>query len=147
MLENGRARTVKTTFSRETSVDIHIAASPEIVWEILARAGDYPRWNPTIVSLSGEIAEGDTIRLKSTLDPKRTFKLKIKELNRPTKLVWGDGQGNRVFTITRNNGGSSFSMTEKIGGLLFPLYGGMIPSFDDSFELFAASLKKAAESK
>jgi len=37
-------------------------------------------------------------------------------------------------------------MTEKIGGLLFPVYGRFIPPFDDAFEQFAADLKKEAES-
>ena len=37
-------------------------------------------------------------------------------------------------------------MVEKIGGLLYPLFARMIPSFDQSFEQFAADLKKTAES-
>jgi hypothetical protein len=36
-------------------------------------------------------------------------------------------------------------MTEKIGGLMFPMYAKYIPSFDESFEQFAADLKKEAE--
>jgi hypothetical protein len=36
-------------------------------------------------------------------------------------------------------------MTERIGGPLFPLFAGMIPSFDESFETFAADLKREAE--
>ena len=36
-------------------------------------------------------------------------------------------------------------MRENIGGPMFPLFAGMIPSFDEFFEQFAADLKKAAE--
>ncbi len=36
-------------------------------------------------------------------------------------------------------------MTERIGGPLFPLFAGMIPSFDESFDKFASDLKKEAE--
>jgi len=36
-------------------------------------------------------------------------------------------------------------MSEKIGGLMFPLYGSMIPPFDESFEKFANDLKKESE--
>ena len=36
-------------------------------------------------------------------------------------------------------------MTEKIGGLMFPMYAKMIPSFDQSFEQFASDLKKESE--
>jgi hypothetical protein len=36
-------------------------------------------------------------------------------------------------------------MTERVGGPLFPLFAGMIPSFDESFDRFTADLKKEAE--
>ena len=89
---------------------------------------------------------GEKINLKSTLDPKRTFKLKVKDLEVGKKLVWGDAMGNREYTIDNNQkGGVIFSMSEKIGGPLFPLFAKMIPSFDSSFEKFAADLKKEAE--
>ena len=144
--QNGRATTVKTPFSRETSVSIDINADATIVWALLTKSSDYPRWNSTVTSIEGNIRQGDSIKLKSTLDAKRTFKLQVKEFVPEKKLVWGDGQGNRVYTITQQGQGKVlFSMTEKIGGFMFPLYGGMIPPFDASFEQFAKDLKKEAE--
>ena len=142
----GKATTTKTTFSRETSVSTTISADPAIVWALLTRASDYPRWNSTVTSLKGEIKEGATLELKSTLDEKRTFKLKVKEFVPEKRLVWGDAQGSRVYTIDKGTEGVvHFSMTEKIGGPIFPLFANMIPSFDESFEKFAADLKKEAE--
>ena len=144
--ENGKASTVKKTFSRETTVSTTINADPAIVWALLTNASDYPRWNTTIVSIEGHIAPGETIRLKSILDPKRVFKLKVKEAEPEKKLVWGDAMGSRVYTITKTGIGTvEFSMTEKIGGPLFPLFAGMIPSFDESFTQFAACLKAESE--
>ena len=143
---NQKATTIKNTFSRETSVSASIAADPAIVWALLTHAADYPRWNSTVISIKGEIKAGETIELKSTLDEKRTFKLKIKEFVPEKRLVWGDSQGSRVYTLEKTPGGTLFAMTEKIGGPLFPLFAGMIPSFDESFEKFAADLKKEAES-
>ncbi|NJN42071.1 MAG: SRPBCC domain-containing protein [Flammeovirgaceae bacterium] len=144
--QSGKASTVKTTFHRETSVRIEIEADPAVVWALLTKASDYPRWNSTVTSIEGNIALGEKIKLKSTLDAKRTFKLKVKEFDVERKLVWGDGQGERTYTITKNkNGTLTFSMTEKIGGLMFPLYAPMIPSFDQSFEQFANDLKKESE--
>lgn len=146
MAQNGKATTVKTTFHRETSVSIEIKAEPAIVWALLTKASDYPRWNSTVTSIEGNIGLGEKINLKSTLDAKRTFKLKVKEFEVEKKLVWGDAQGSRVYTITNNgNGTITFSMTEKIGGLMFPMYAKMIPSFDSSFEQFAIDLKKESE--
>ena len=144
--QNAKATTVKTTFSRETSVNIDIQADVAVIWALLTNASDYPRWNSTVVAIEGEIALGQTIKLKSILDAKRTFKLKVKEYEAESRLVWGDGQGNRTYLLTdAGNGTVTFSMNEKIGGLMFPLYAKYIPPFDASFEQFAVDLKKEAE--
>lgn len=145
-LQVGKAVTRKTTFSRETTVSVNIEADPSIVWALLTHVSDFPRWNSTVVSLTGEIKEGGVIELKSTLDEKRTFKLKVKEFIPQQRLVWGDAMGSRVYTLSKGTGSkTSFTMTEKIGGPLFPLFAKYIPSFDQSFEQFTADLKKEAE--
>ena len=145
--QEGKAVTTRTTFSRETSIHTTILADPAIVWALLTRASDVSRWNSTVVSIKGDIKPGETIELKSTLDEKRTFKLKIKEFVPEKRLVWGDSQGSRVYTIDRGAGnGVLFTMSEKIGGPLFPLFARYIPPFDESFEHFAADLKREAES-
>ncbi len=144
--QNGKATTTKTTFSRQTEVSIKIKSDPEIVWALLTKASDYPRWNSTVTSIEGEIALGKQIKLKSILDAKRTFKLKVKEFEPSKRLAWGDGMGTRVYTISKNGDGIvGFSMSEKIGGLMFPLFAKMIPPFDQSFEQFASDLKKESE--
>ncbi len=144
--QNGKAATTTKTFSRETAVSIDIKADAAVVWQLLTSAVDYPRWNSTVISIEGRIAEGEKIRLKSTLAPNRTFKLKIRDVKPNVRLVWGDGQGTRVYTLTnRGNDTTNFSMDEKIGGCMFPLYAKHIPQFDQSFEQFAADLKKEAE--
>ena len=144
---DGKATTTKSIFSRETSVSTTIHADPSIVWALLTNAADIPRWNSTVTSIKGNIRAGEKIELKSTLDDKRTFKLRVKEFVPEKRLVWGDAQGSRVYTIDKGAGnGVRFTMTEKIGGPLFPLFAGFIPSFDESFERYAADMKKEAES-
>jgi uncharacterized protein YndB with AHSA1/START domain len=146
MTTQGKATTIKKTFSRETSISTTIQAEPSIVWALLTNASDFPRWNKTVVSIEGNIAKGEKIRLKSTLDPKRTFKLAVKTFEPNQQLAWGDGKGTRVYSLTpQGNGKLNFSMTEKIGGLMFPMYAKYIPSFDESFEQFATCLKNEAE--
>ena len=143
---NGKAVTVKKTFSRETCVSITIQATPAAVWALLTHATDYPRWNSTIISIEGNINLGETIKLKSTLDHKRVFKLTVKEFEANKRLAWGDGKGTRVYTLMDNGDGTiAFSMTEKIGGFMYPMYAKYIPPFDASFEQFALDLKKEAE--
>ena len=94
--------------------------------------------------------EGNKIKLKSVVDEKRTFKLKVKEMIPEQKMVWSDGaapffQGVRNYTLSKTSDGCVFEMREKLGGLMFPMAAGSIPPFDASFEQFAADLKKEAE--
>jgi uncharacterized protein YndB with AHSA1/START domain len=143
---NGKAITTKKTFSRETAVSIDIQADKSIIWALLTNANDFPRWNSTVISIQGEIAAGKKIKLKAKLDPKREFNLKVKELESENRLVWGDAMGNRVFTLKSiGKDLTNFSMVEKIGGPLFPLFASMIPSFDEAFENYALDLKNEAE--
>ncbi|MEL6636174.1 MAG: SRPBCC domain-containing protein [Bacteroidota bacterium] len=143
----GVASTVKKTFSRSTTIHQHIAADAATVWTLLTTAADYARWNSTIVSIEGQIGLGEKIQLKSTLDPSRTFKLKVKEWIPQQKLVWGDGLGQRTYLLKVQESGLRFTMTEKIGGLMFPLFASKIPPFDESFEQFTADLKREAEAQ
>lgn len=145
MAQNGKASTIKKTFSRTTSIQIQINSDVSSVWNLLTNASEYPKWNSTIVSIEGKIALGEKIKLKSTLDTSRVFKLKVKEFVPNEKLVWGDALGERTYSLTKGDSGILFSMTEKIGGFMFPLFASKIPSFDESFEQFAADLKMAAE--
>lgn len=143
---NGKAVTTKKTFSRETAISIDIQANKSIIWALLTNANDYPRWNSTIISIEGNIADGEKIKLKSTLDPKRVFKLSVKEFKPDDRLVWGDSMGKRIYTLkTIGSGLTNFSMNEKIGGPIFPLFSRMIPPFDQSFEQYVNDLKKEAE--
>lgn len=140
------ASTVKTTFSRETSVSTDIQADASTIWALLTNASDVPRWNSTVVSIEGEIKPGATIKLRSTLDEKRVFKLKVKAFQPPQRLAWGDAMGTRVYELKQVDANTTrFSMTEKIGGLLFPLFSRFIPPFDDAFDQFTADLKAEAE--
>jgi uncharacterized protein YndB with AHSA1/START domain len=143
---NGKAVTTKKIFSRETAVRVEIQSDASILWALLTNASDFARWNSTIVYLEGEIKQGGKIRLTSTLDPKRVFKLTVKQAMPEERLVWGDAMGTRVFELGKSGKGAThFTMTEKIGGPIFPLIARMIPPFDQSFEQFASDLKREAE--
>ncbi|NAS13316.1 SRPBCC domain-containing protein [Poritiphilus flavus] len=145
-ISNGRAVTTRNIFSRETVVRIDILADRGILWALLTNGSDLPRWNSTVISLEGDIRKGEKIRLRSTLDPKRVFKLKVTEFEPESAMIWGAAMGKRVFKLkTLGNGTTNFFMSEKIGGPLFPLFSGMIPPFDESFEQFAKDLKKESE--
>jgi hypothetical protein len=132
-------------------VSRHIDAPADRVWDLLTDAAGYRDWNRAVVSIEGTIAKGNTVSLVSIANPKRTFKLGVTEAVRPTRLVWSDGmplglfKGERTFRLEALDGATEFSMTEDYTGLLAGLFTKAIPDLTPSFELFADSLKSAAE--
>lgn len=131
-----------------------IEAAPESIWALLTDAGNYPEWNPSVIGIEGKIAPGETIRLTSTVNPKRAFKLKVDTFTPPRSMVWADGmplglfKGVRTYTLTpRDNGTTEFAMEEVFSGLLEPLISKSIPDLSESFEQFADGLKSAAEAQ
>lgn len=142
------AKTTRRFFSRETEVEVDIHAAAATVWALLTDGAAYPRWTSTVVSLEGKIAVGERLKLRSSLDPKRTFTLKVRVCEAQERLVWGDAMGQRTYELASSAPGVvRFRMHEKIGGPIFPLFASMIPPFDESFDRFAADLKKEAEAR
>ena len=130
-----------------------IQAAPERIWELLTDSAGYASWNPTVVSLEGRIAVGETIKLVSTVNPKRTFSLKVTELEGPRRMVWSDGmplglfKGVRTYSLNPTDAGSEFEMEEVYSGPLAPLITKAIPDLTDSFVQFADGLKTASEAR
>lgn len=139
------ATTTRTLFSRETRVTIRIAATAERVWELLTDGPRFPSWTTTVRQLTGTIAAGERLSLVSSLAPTRTFSLRVRVFEPHARLVWGDAMGQRTFELAPDGDGVRFTMAERIGGPLFPLFARMIPPFDAAFDAFAADLKRAAE--
>ena len=136
------------------SVTREIDAAPRVIWDLLTQASGYPEWNPAVLGIEGQVAEGETIRLTSIVNPDRQFKLKVSEVEAPRHMVWSDGmplglfEGTRSFDVVPNGDAKSeFRMEEVYTGLMAPLITRSIPDMTESFELFADGLKRAAESK
>ena len=142
---DGVASTTRTAFSRSTRIAQHIDADAATVWRLLTTAAEYPRWNSTVVSLDGQIALGSKIKLVSTLDPSRTFSLKVKEFEPNARLTFGDAMFTRTCSLSGEAGGTRVVIIERIGGPFYPFVARMIPPLDENFEQFTADLKKAAE--
>ena len=142
---DGVASTTRTTFSRSTRIAQHIDADAATVWRLLTTAADYPRWNSTVVSLEGQIALGSKIKLVSTLDPSRTFSLKVKEFEPNSRLTLGNAMFTRTSSLSGEAGGTRVVVVERIGGPFYPFVARMIPPLDENFEQVTADLKKAAE--
>jgi uncharacterized protein YndB with AHSA1/START domain len=136
------------------SVTREIDAKPQVIWELLTRASGYPEWNPAVLGIEGEIAEGEKMRLTSIVDPDRQFKLTVSDVEAPRHMVSSDGmplglfRGTRSFDVVpRGDGTSEFRMEEVYTGLMAPLIPKSIPDMTESFDKVADGLKSAVESK
>jgi hypothetical protein len=147
---NGRASRTKSAFRLAYTVGINIQAPPQRIWALLTNAGDFPRWNSTVKSIEGKIAAGQTIKLRATIAPERTFNLTINEFVPEKRMVWSDGnlmfKGVRTYTLTpKADGSTDFTMAEVYSGIMLPMIAGSLPDFGPPFEQYAADLKRAAE--
>jgi uncharacterized protein YndB with AHSA1/START domain len=129
-----------------------IDAPASTVWALLTDAATYTDWNHAVVSIEGPIREGNTIKLVSVVNPKRTFTLRVTQVTAPSRMVWSDGmplglfKGERTYTITDlGSDRCEFKMAEQFTGPLAGLITRAIPDLTDSFNAFADDLKTAAE--
>lgn len=149
-MTNNKAISSATTFRMETAVAINIKASADKIMALLTNASDFTKWNSTVISVQGQIKQGEKIKLVSTLDPKRTFNLKVAEVT-PTKMIWRDGfapmfSGVRTFSLNpKPDGTTDFSMVEVFKGIMLPMIKGSLPDFKPNFEQYALDLKAEAE--
>jgi uncharacterized protein YndB with AHSA1/START domain len=133
------------------SVTRLIDAPIDRVWSLLSDASEQARWNDTLVSIEGTIADGGAVTIVSKVNPKRTFTLKVSEVAPPNRMVWSDGmplglfKGTRTFELKDAAGKTEFSMVEGYSGALAGLITRSIPDMTDSFKEYADALQQAAE--
>ena len=147
------AKAIKTgsAFRMDCAISSTIHASPDKIWALLTDAAAFPRWNSTVTSIEGQIAEGQTLKLKVPTAPERVFKPKVSKVEVGRTMTWSDGmapmfKGVRTFTLTPNTDGSTvFSMREEFSGLMLPMIKGSLPDFGPVFETYVKDLKRAAE--
>ena len=152
-MKTEKAKATKTggAFRMDCAIRATIRASPEKIWALLTDAAAFPRWNSTVTSIEGEIAAGQTLKLKVHAAPERVFKPKVSHVEPGRSMVWSDGmapmfKGVRTFTLTPNADGSTeFAMKEELAGLMLPMIKGSLPDFAPVFETYAEDLKRAAE--
>jgi hypothetical protein len=139
-----------STFRMECRVSINIHATPEEIWALLTNAEDFARWNSTVSSIKGSIAQGQKLELCVPISD-RTFSPKVTELVPATRMVWSDGmapmfKGERTFTLkSRADGTTDFEMVEILSGVMLPMIKGSLPDFGPLFDRYALDLKKEAE--
>lgn len=148
-----KATKTSSAFRMDCAITTTIQASPDHVWALLTDAPGFPRWNSTVTSIEGEIAEGHTLALKVPTAPDRVFKPKVSRVEPRRSMVWSDGfapmfKGVRTFTLTpKADGATEFHMREEFSGLMLPMIKGSLPDFAPVFETYAEDLRRAAEAR
>jgi hypothetical protein len=137
------------------ATEIAIAAPPPRVWAILTDFPAYPRWNPWLVAVAGELAPGAQLRLRSVHIPGTPPTDGIATLVSAEfpEMRWEGGhpdravlKGDHVFRCEPDGEGCRFRHHETFTGIsaerLIADYGARIEA---NFRRFNQALKRAAE--
>jgi hypothetical protein len=130
-----------------------IAAAPEQVWAVLADGGSWAAWDSGVAEVSGRIAAGEKVTIRSEVAPGRAFPVKVTAFEPPHRLEFTGGmplglfRGVRTYTLEPGGAGTRFQVSERFSGPLAPLVGRSIPDLQPAFDQFAAGLKARAEER
>jgi hypothetical protein len=137
---------------RHFETDITIDAGPERVWEVLADTAAWSDWDSGVIGVEGEPAKGSKVKIRSELNPKRAYPVKVTEFEPNKRMAWLGGvplglfRGVRTYTLTpEGEGRTRFVMREEFTGPLLPVIWRTMPDMNDSFRQFASGLKERAE--
>ena len=129
-----------------------INAAPQKIWGILVDTNGYPNWDPGMVRVEGRLALGEKVKFFTKFSPDQAFAVKVTAFEPGKKMVLTGGmpfglfKSERTHTLTPGKDGQTTFHTEEIfSGLLLPIFGKSLPDLTESFEQFAAGLKKQAE--
>jgi hypothetical protein len=135
-------------FETEAVID----ARPEDVWPVLADTSSWPDWDSGVLGVEGEAAEGSRIKIRSEVNPKRAYPVRVVEFEPNLQMAWLGGmplglfKGVRRYTLTpEGEGRTRFTMREEFTGPLLPLIWRSMPDMNDSFRQFASGLKRRVE--
>ena len=129
-----------------------IAAAPEQVWAVLADGGSWAAWDSGVAEVSGRIAAGEKVTIRSEVAPGRAFPVKVTAFEPPYRLEFTGGmplglfRGVRTYTLTPDGAGTLFRMREEYTGPMLGLIWRSMPDLQPSFDRFATGLKRRIES-
>jgi len=143
---------------KQIITEITINASVEAVWKVFTDFQAYSEWNPFIKSLTGDVAQGN--KLKVMIQPPNskpmTFKPKVLEFEKNKVLRWigkmmipGIFDGEHTFELRDNGDGTTqFLQGENFKGILV---GTMKKQLDgnvtDGFNNMNMALKQRVENQ
>jgi hypothetical protein len=140
----------------QLKTEILINATPEKVWTILTDFRNYPKWNPFIKSITGDVKVGNSIvaRIEPPGASGMTFKPKVLEFEANKEFRWlghllikGLFDGEHKFELIDNgNGTTTFIQSEQFSGILVPLFKSMLNgATKNGFNMMNQKLKELVE--
>ena len=142
---------------KEISCCIEINASQERVWEVLTDLRAFPRWNPLILAVNGELRKKERleVRLRPALGPRITFQPVVLRIRPNRELRWqscllvsGLLAAEHTFAIDKIEANRvQFTQSETFTGVLAPLLSmlGLLRSARKGFDVMNRALKARAE--
>lgn len=137
---------------KEIVTEIDIDAPPSEVWSVLADPAGYPDWNPFLVSMEGELAEGATLtnRMRPAGGSEMTFRPTVLKVEPERELRWLGRlfvprifDGEHYFLLREHEGGTRLVHGERFHGIGLWL---IDPErFRADFEAMNVALKARAE--
>ncbi len=138
------------------TTEVHIAATPERVWEVLADLAAYRAWNPFIVEADGTTEVGDrlTLRMQPVGGKAMTLRPTVVEVRPGRVLRWAGRLGlPRILDAEHEfllepgaAGGTRLVQRETFRGLLVPFVAGTLDRGTlPAFALMDGALKQRAE--
>lgn len=142
--------------AHDVSTTIEIAATPEMVWAVLADLASYPQWHPVFQAVSGQLVAGSKLTITTTIPTTgRTMTVKVNVLTAEpgTELRWeskllGITISERRFFLSPVDGGTSLVQAETYRGLgsgrrAFKV----ISRIQATFEAINQAIKQQAEAR
>ena len=108
--------------------ELSISGRADEVWAVLVDLPSYPRWNPFIRKVDGELAEGAAWKADLTIDGRVFFSVPtvITQLAFGTRLTWRGGlpklmTGTHSFGVLEASGVVTLEQSESFSGALVPV--------------------------
>lgn len=117
---------LKNNMSLELKTSIKIHSNAEQIWKVLTNFSEYNDWNPFILSVDGQVNEGNRIKVdlgNMTFKPEVLVYEKNKEFRWLGHLIFkGLFDGEHYFKIIENEDDTcTFVHGEKFKGFLIPM--------------------------
>lgn len=109
---------------KSVTATVDIPAPPEQVWQVLMDTDAYSEWNPVLVPLEGELAEGNTLRYRFQQDQQTTAEMsaRVKQIHAMNKLnqvggYWGILTFDHNYLLEPIDKGTRLTIYEEYTGL------------------------------